>query len=318
MKIVVSYRGTLHAPGRETGACLARALRRLGHSVFVYGNYYGSPRRISSDHIPFAPDLLIYCECNDDEPQYKELKSLKAKHMAYWDFDIHTHPARTLMFIMRMGFDFVFFANKLYESSFKKLCPKSYFLPYAIDDESCRELPGIEKTVDVGLCGSPYPTRVALIETLQKAGIDARLFTGVYGEDMVRLVNSFKIHLNYNPGWGRGILNGRVWETIGCGTLLLTQREDFIELFFRDKEHISLYQDVDDCIRLARHWIENSDERECVALSGHKHGLQYHTYVARAQSILETVHHSPGPASFNPLAAGGEIARSLFRGGIKN
>ena len=40
MQIIVSYRGVTHVHGFETGACLSRALRRLGHSVYEYGKFY--------------------------------------------------------------------------------------------------------------------------------------------------------------------------------------------------------------------------------------------------------------------------------------
>jgi len=318
MHILISYRGVPHARGRETGACLARAFRQLGYSIYEYGNYYGSTERLSNDKPPSAVDLLVYCECNDSDPQYTELKNLDAGCKVYWDFDVHTHPARTLLFALRMRFDHIFFANKLYEGSFRKINSQTHFLPYAFDDEYLRPIPNIQKTVGVGLCGSPYPTRVALIEQLRQSGIDARLFSGVYGEDMVHLINSFKIHLNYNPEWGRGILNSRVWETIGCGTLLLTQSEDFIELFFCDHEHLSLYQDTGDCIRLARYWLDHPDEREQIAQAGHEYGLEHHTYVARARTMLDTVKESHDTGEVNLTAALFEIARNKFRGGIRN
>lgn len=320
MNILVSYRGIPHARGRETGASVARAFRQLGHSVYEYGNYYRSPERLGSDKPPSTIDLLAYCECNDSDPQYTELKNLDAGCKVYWDFDVHTHPAATLLFILRMGFDFVFFANKLYESSFRKLCARSYFLPYAIDDQVHRRIPDVERTVDVGLCGSPYPSRLALIQALKDASIDARLFHGVYGEDMIRLINSFKIHLNYNPQWGRGILNGRVWETTGCGTLLLTQQEDFIDLFFKDEEHLVLYRDMEDCLRKARELLGDDARREQIAQRGYEHAHRNHTYVSRAQTILQTISQPDVGDRIRPnrLAAVLEIVRSYGRGGIKN
>lgn len=289
MKIVVSYRGVPRSPGWETGAKLARAFRPLGHSVYEYGNYYGSTRRISKEPICFDPDLLVYCECNDRDPQYKELKWLDAPIKVYWDFDVHTHPDRILTFIKDIRFDYVFVANKLYEQVFLDTCPESYFLPYAIDDKLHCPIPNIPKTIDVGLCGSPYPERVYLIEKFQEAGINAQLITGKYDVKMVRTINSFKIHLNYNPSWGRGILTGRIWETIGCGVLLLNQSEDFIEYFFTHGEHVVLYDGIGDCINKAKYLLANEDELERIARTGYEYGIQHHTYLIRAKRILEVV-----------------------------
>lgn len=320
MNIVVAYRGMPHAPGRETGACLARAFRRLGHSVYEYGNYYQTARRISDGSVPFQPDLLVYCECNDADPQYEELRSLRVQHRIYWDFDISTHPVRTLLFVWRMGFDLVFYANKLYEESFKRLCPRSYFLPYAIDDEFHRKIPAMEKTVDIGLVGSPYPARIALIEALNRAGLKAQIFNGVYGENMVRLINSFKIHLNYNTSKTRGLLIGRVWETTGCGTLLLTQQEDFIDLFFEDGKNVVMYRDAEDCITKARLLLADDRKREAIAQEGFILVHEHHTYVSRAKTMLDALSYPENIDNNRSQALAGvlEIVRSAFREGIRS
>jgi hypothetical protein len=320
MNIVVAYRGISHAPGRETGAALARAFRRLGHPVYEYGNYYQTPCRINESKIPFEPELLVYCECNDDDPQYKELKSLRVQHRIYWDFDISTHPVRTLLFIWRMNFNLIFYANKLYEASFKRICPHSYFLPYAIDDEFHRKIPATQKTIDIGLIGSPYPARIALIETLNRAGLKAQLFNGVYGEDMVRLVNGFKIQLNYNTSKTRGLLVGRVWETTGCGTLLLTQHEDFIELFFENDKQVVMYCDIVDCITKARELLADDKKREMIAQNGFMLVHKNHTYLNRAKSIIDTL-SQPGRIDKKHsqfLAIGWEIICSAYHEGIRS
>jgi hypothetical protein len=289
VNIVVSYRGIPHSRGRETGACIARAFRRLGHSVYEYGNYYKTSQRIRDEAVPLETDLLVYCECNDGDPQYEELKNLKAHKKVYWDFDISYHPARTMTFIMRMKFDAIFYANRLFGTSLKKLWHHSYFLPYAIDDEYHRKISEVNKEYDIGLCGSPYGIRMNYLDTLNRAGLKAKIFNGIYGVDFIRLINSFKIHLNINPSSGRGLLNARVWETTGCGTLLLTQQEDFIELFFENGKHILTFSDINDCINKSKKLLADDDARESIAQAGYALVHEQHTYVNRAQTILKTL-----------------------------
>jgi hypothetical protein len=317
MKILISYRGVLHAKGRETGACLARAFRRLGHEVHEYGNYYHSTQRLGDGCLPNGVDMLVYCECNDEEPQYTELRSFKAARKVYWDFDVHTHPAKTLRFALAMGFDHIFFANKLFEPSFRKIDSHAQFLPYAFDDEFLRPMPEVSKTVDVGFCGSPYPERVSLVAALRRSGINAEFISGQYGTDLVKTINSFKIHLNYRVGW-RGVLNARVFETIGCGTLLLNENEDFIEQLFSDSKHLVLFSSEKECIERARYYLKHKDKREEIARAGYEYGLCNHTYLVRAKGMLETVNKSAPTEKPNRPAVLFDIIRYSIRELIKN
>jgi spore maturation protein CgeB len=287
LHIVVSYRGVPQAHGYETGASLATAFRRLGHSVYEYGNYYQSTQRIQPEPPPQTADLLVWCECNDADPQYWELESYPASRKAYWDFDTATHSEMTKKIIDHVRFDAVFYANRNFTRFLSALHNNTTLLPYAFNDEIHRPLPNVTKTVDVGLIGSPYPKRVALIKKLRKTGINAELVSGVYGEDMVRTVNSFKIQLNYLVGGGRGLLNARVFETVGCGTLLLNENEDGIEDCFKDGGHVVLYHSESTCVEKVRFLLSHEDVLQSIARNGHEYGLKFHTYLQRANTILE-------------------------------
>jgi spore maturation protein CgeB len=189
------------------------------------------------------------------------------------------HPEMTNRIIDHLRFDAVFFANKNFSRFFSSLHNDTTLLPYAFNDEIHRPLPTVRKTIDVGLIGSPYPKRVALIENLSKAGINAKLISGVYGEEMIHTVNSFKIQLNYLVGGGRGLLNARVFETIGCGTLLLNESEDGIEDYFKDGEHLVLYDSDFTCTEKIKFFLSHEDALKSIAKSGHEHGLKFHTYL---------------------------------------
>jgi hypothetical protein len=80
MKIVVAYRGAPRSPGRATGDALIRAFRQLGHEAVGYGRWYQTCDWFGTDA---AGDLLVYLECNDEDPQYDELRHFKGK-IVYW------------------------------------------------------------------------------------------------------------------------------------------------------------------------------------------------------------------------------------------
>jgi spore maturation protein CgeB len=85
-----------------------------------------------------------------------------------------------------------------------------------------------------------------------------------------------------------------VFETIGCGTLLLNEREDGIEVYFRDGEHVVLYDSEVICIEKIKYLLSHEDVLESIAGSGHAHGLKFHTYVQRASTILEKTFDDAG------------------------
>jgi len=290
LKIVVAYRGSLKAPGRETGACLARSLKKLGHEVFEYGIIYENEKQINNLPLPES-DLLIYCECNDGKVQYTELRNYPSKRKAYWVFDIAMWPNEHIALIRHMGFDTVFCGNKDYIPLLKKTCPgtRIEFLPYALDETILYPMPEVQKTIDVGLIGSPYPGRIALMEQIKKTGVKTEMTNGIYMTEMVKKLNSFKIHLNYLVGGCRGLLNARVFETPGCGVLLLNEDEDGIRDFFQDGKNIVLYKTAEECLEKVKYLLSNPKELERISKAGLEHCLKNHTYTNRASKILETL-----------------------------
>jgi hypothetical protein len=287
--IVVSYRGIPQARGWAVGDNLVRAFRRLGHTVHAYGTYYRTSERIEEAPLPENADLLVYCECNDEDPQYDELRSYPARVRAYWDFDVdNARDAASKRLVRRMRFDVVFHANRLYQTFFEALAPRAVFLPYAFDDEHFFPIDK-PRTIDVGLVGAPYPQRVTYLEALAALGVHVQLVQGAYGTELTEAINGLNIHLNLNidARGGTGLLVLRVWETVGCGRLLLTQRKDFIEELFVDGEHVVLFDDPDECAAKIKHLLEDPEELERIARNGHDYGLEHHTYLARAQTILD-------------------------------
>lgn len=318
LKVAVAYRGIPHSKGWATGDNLVRAFRQLGHDVYAYGNYYGTDKKLDSRPLPKELDLLVYCECNDAEPQYIELRQQKARVRVYWDFDVDNGrhgAARELA--KQIGFDMICHANKLYADYFKQFAPKTLFLPYAFDDGHFKPLK-IKPKVDVAIIGSPYPQRVQYVKKLKKMGADVEFIQGKFREDFVRAINELKIHLNlniYGPG-GDGLLVGRVWETVGCGTFLLTQRKDFIEDFFEDGLHLVLFNTPRECAEKINYYLTHDKERQKIAKQGYEHGLKHHTYVARAKTIIKEVDEFLTRPAWAPDSTSlRERARTLLRKG---
>lgn len=88
-----------------------------------------------------------------------------------------------------------------------------------------------------------------------------------------------------------GDLNMRVFEALGMGAALLTDRaasaNGLLDLF-TDGEHLITYDD-DTLVDLARRYLEDSEARERIACAGRQLVLESETYSRRVRTILGTV-----------------------------
>lgn len=103
-------------------------------------------------------------------------------------------------------------------------------------------------------------------------------------QDMVQIYSQSKIVVNKAL---KGDVNMRVFETLGCGAFLLTDRiENGLSELYTDGRDLRTYRDVDEAIELARYYLEHGDEREAIAREGYRRALAHDTYAHRAAAIL--------------------------------
>lgn len=82
-------------------------------------------------------------------------------------------------------------------------------------------------------------------------------------------------------------INYRVWETIGCGLLLLCSHSVDIPLV--PSVHYAGWDSEEDMMRKAKHFLENDEHRRGVAEAGHKEALAKHTWAHRGQQYREII-----------------------------
>jgi spore maturation protein CgeB len=138
----------------------------------------------------------------------------------------------------------------------------------------------VDKTIDVGFCGS-YANREQLLEHLKREH-DLHLDIFVIGDAMVEAINSYKCHFNLNIA---NDINYRSFETIGCGTILLTNyNPQYEELGFEDGVNCLMYKDEDSLTE----YITMVKYKDMTDIA--KAGLEFakkHTYDERVKSLLE-------------------------------
>jgi hypothetical protein len=144
-----------------------------------------------------------------------------------------------------------------------------------------RKLPMIEKDIDVLFVGGISNRRRAILDRLRKkySVQEHRAF----GEDLVDLTNRAKIVLNIHF---EEFLDTetRVFETLGCGSFLLSERLSS-ENPFVSGTHLVEVNDIDEMESKIVWYLDHAEERERIAQSGYEEALSKHTYTDRAREI---------------------------------
>ena len=138
----------------------------------------------------------------------------------------------------------------------------------------------MEKTYNVGFCGNDRPE----IHYLDKFGIKKDLF--VLGDDMVKSINSYKIHFNKNI---RDDINYRTFETCGCRTFLLTSYTPNLEKLFKIGEELVTYNSLSEIDEIIKYYLDNENKRIEIENAGYERVKKDHTYFERSKLLIQII-----------------------------
>jgi spore maturation protein CgeB len=144
-----------------------------------------------------------------------------------------------------------------------------------------RSIPGVEKDIDVLFVGSMNHRRECMVT---EASRHCRItVASVYRSEMVKLLNRAKIVLNMHVS---SVLDTetRVYEALGCGSFLLTERLSPENPF--SESDLAVFDSTDEMVEKVQYYLEHEEEREAIAYHGHRTALEGHTYAERAQQVL--------------------------------
>ena len=252
--------------------CAQRAFIHHGHAATVWGlghsNYEERP-----DYQSY--DLLINLEYYDETGGVPNLSEVQAKKFL-WSIDAHVKGIECYLKTAQEGnYDLILQATPEFVGQ------GSTWFPNCYDDELIKPI-GCEKTHDIGFCGN-IVNRGQLINLL-KQELNLKLDEFVIGDKMVEAINSYKIHWNANIGID---INYRNFETLGCGTCLLTSNSaHYASLGMVDGKNCLTYNNVEEMLEKARFALGN----EAFIASISNNGLvlaQEHTYKKRIGSLIQ-------------------------------
>ncbi len=212
-----------------------------------------------------------------------------ANKTAYYAIDSHVSFHDHVEQARVVDYDVVFVAQKDDLSKYRGAgCRHVQWLPLAFDPTIHRKI-ALKKVRNVSFVGRVWrgaetweQERWNLLLLMQnRVGLEIHT---AFLHDMVRIYNESKVVFNKSL---RGDVNMRVFEALGCGCFLLTDRcGNGLGDLFKDKEHIVTYETPAEAIDLARYYLSADEDRQRIADSGYKQVHSSHTYASRTAEIL--------------------------------
>jgi len=257
---------------------LSRALKKLGHDSVVWGLNYDN-FNIPFEELEEKCDVIILLENYEINGWIPDLSQSK-KFKIFWSIDSHCVPQQHVDTCNKHKIQLVLCAIEHHQTYFKK--QQTIWFPNAYPDDLIFPMSEIEKKYDIGFCGN-YLNRKNWIDIIKsKHRLKEDVF--VIGNDMVRAINSYKIHFNKNLA---DDINFRTFETLGCKTTLFTNHTPGLEKLFDLNKHLVVYNSEKDLLDKISYYLKNTEKLENISIEGYNHVLDNHTYFVRAQQLTE-------------------------------
>jgi hypothetical protein len=280
MKVLILQIAGEHEANRNVKEALnfKRAFERAGDSVVVCGPGYAES--CVESNIAECDFILILENWNFDWiPDLSHIDKPKI----FWSVDSHKALDAHKEFCISNCVDIVLCAVKPHVKLFQTedVNFEAIWFPCCYPLDAMYPLPSIPKSHKIGFCGNWGNRKPDLLELQRLYGM--QLDICVIGDAMTRAINSYMIHWNKNETINE--INARTFETLGCGTFLLTQETDSLNLLFEPGVHLDTYTTFDECCAKIDYYMAHEDEVIKIAAQGHEQARQYHSYDARARGL---------------------------------
>ena len=278
MNILIIQEAGRHEINKDFRECLSmqRALTDLGHLVEVWGlgheNYENDPDWQSYD-------VILNLENYDSIGWLPDLSIIDRPKKILWSIDAHCRGLNVYNQIYERGnYDLMLQATKDFVG------PNSCWFPNCYDSSLIKEDKTVKREHFLGFCGSILNRSDALQFLEQKYSLKKDIWK--LGKEMVKAVSSYQVHFNMNLSVD---INYRSFETLGCGTALLTNKNhQYDELGFVDGENSIIYSSVTDIVDKLNYYQKNPKEVKKIQSNSLKLAKE-HTYDKRAALLMEII-----------------------------
>lgn len=289
--LIIQEKGRHHDNWNFRECCsFKRAFEKLNHKVEIWGKGWNSFNTLPqfNDY-----DIILTLENYGDE-WLPNLSNITVPMKFLWSIDSHFRGIKPFIDIFNKGkYDFLLQATMDYVD----LVPnkKGIWFPNAYDDSLIYSRKWKDKKHFIGFCGSELNRRPILNSIHKWYPNDYQENINTIGQKMVEAVQSYKIHFNLNVA---NDINFRTFETIGAGTVLLTNKNNqHRDLGFIDGINFIQYPNIRilnnflsinkvKIKKTLKYYYNHQDLLESIAKKGQELAKK-HTYVERAKLLLD-------------------------------
>jgi len=277
MRVLIIQENGRHEENRHFRECfsLQKSLKKFGIGAEVWGLGHSSYDK----EIDFnSYDVIINLE-NYDTGWVPNLLDASAPKKLIWNIDAHCTGFEKCMQTFTQGnYDLILQATKDF------IQENSVWFPNCYDDSLFYETPCEEKEHTLGFCGSLL-NRAQLLDFLEKEH-SLKKDIWVLGDAMVKAVGSYWMHFNINLA---NDINYRSFETLGCGTALVTNRNyQYGMLGFEDEKNCIMYGDIDELKEKLSKYSKNKNKLKEI-IEGGRVLAREHTYDVRSATLIEVL-----------------------------
>jgi hypothetical protein len=258
--------------------CLQRAFQRLGAECVCGGPGFPDFGRVN------GYNAVLIAENYDRTGWVAKLNLAASKPLRlFWSIDPHCVLARHIQQVETTQPHIVLCAIDGMKSKFANAQRRVYYMPNAYPSDLIDKR-AVSPMHDLGFCGSVLNREPWLRALEERHGLKRDVWK--LGDAMVDALCSYRIGWNRNKA---NDINYRTFETMGCGTCLLTNNTDRLLDLFTDWKHLVTYTSVDDCCEKVAWLLRNPRERQEIADAGYAEARAKHTYDNRAKWLLDII-----------------------------
>jgi tetratricopeptide (TPR) repeat protein len=188
---------------------------------------------------------------------------------------------------------------------------RARYIPYGYDP-MVHFMEPAEKIYDVVCIGFQFAARAEFGRMLAGLGLRVRFENGPVFDEYRRIINQSWICFNLSA---KDDLNMRVFETLACGTFLVSNITTDMGKFFNDGVHYVAYSDLDDARDKILYYLGNREELEKIAGTGHE-AVKPYTYANRLRQLFKEVgliHAGDNKAEISGATGSTDAAHSIER-----
>jgi hypothetical protein len=255
---------------------MRQTLEELGQEAVVWGLNHANFESV----IDVNKFDVVFTLENYGDGWMPDLASIKP-YKIMWSIDAHVRGMEPFEHMFNQGK-----YNLMLNSTLDYVTqPHHVWFPNYVDNIHMKKLDDVTKTTFMGFCATKFNNnhpRNQVAEFLVAS--EGLQWDYLLGEAMVTAINSYNVHFNMNI---EGDVNFRNFETLGCGTALLTNdNHQYPLLKFVDGENYFAYRSQDELVDKIKYLRNNPEEIVRVANNGLLLAQQ-HTLKNRMQTLIK-------------------------------